>query len=50
MNEDNFSMTKDAQDNETVFVECTSHSGRFDINGTTFASIKGLHFIGCTWR
>ena len=43
----NFSLTKDIQDNETVFIECTSQSGRFDINETTFASIKGLHFIGC---
>ena len=44
---DIFSMTKDAQENETVFIECTSQSGRFDINETTFASIRGLHFIGC---
>ena len=44
---DNFSMTKDTGGNGTVFVECVSQSGRFNINGTTFAAIKGLHFIGC---
>ena len=44
---DNFSMTKDAQNDEAVFVECISRSGRFDINVTTFVSIMGLHFIGC---
>ena len=44
---DNFTMAVDAQDNELVFVECTNQTGRFDISETTFASIKGLHFIGC---
>ena len=44
---DSFSMTKDAQDNKTLFVECTSQSGRLDINEIIFASIKDLHFIGC---
>ena len=43
----NFSMTKNVQDNEIVIVECTSPSGSFVINETIFASIKGLHFIGC---
>ena len=44
---DNFSMTKDEQDNETVFVNCTGHSGRFDISETTSVSIMGINFIGC---
>ena len=46
---DNFSITKDigSRGNGTVFVECGSQSGRFNISETTFASIKGLHFIGC---
>ena len=44
---DNVSMTKDSQDNETVFVECASQSGRFSVRETTFVSIKSLHFIGC---
>ena len=30
-----------------MFVECDSQSGRFNISNTTFATIKGLHFIGC---
>ena len=46
-NLERFSMTKGAQHNETVYVECTSQSGMFVINETTNASIKGLHFIGC---
>ena len=44
---DNFSMTKDIGGNGTVFVECGSQSGRFNISVTTFAMIKDLHFIGC---
>ena len=44
---DNFSMTKEAQDNESVFIKCMSQSGRFILNETTFALVKGLHFIGC---
>ena len=43
----NFSMTKYAQDDEKVFVECTSHLGRFHISEATFVSIKDLHFKGC---
>ena len=43
----NFSMTKDGVGNETVFVECSNHSGRFHIRETTSVSINGLHFIGC---
>ena len=47
---DNFSMTKDIEGNGTVYVvhiECGSQSGRFNISKTMFATIKGLHFIGC---
>ena len=44
---DNFSMTKVIGGNGTVFVECGSESGRFNISETTFAMIKGLHFVGC---
>ena len=40
-------MTKYTQDNETVSVECINQLGRFDVNETTFASIRGLHFTGC---
>ena len=40
----NFSMEKESLTNDTVFIHCSS---RFIINTTTFASIKGLHFIGC---
>ena len=40
-------MTKEAQDNESVFIKCMSQSGRFILNETTFALVKGLHFIGC---
>ena len=43
---DNFSMTKVIGGNGTVFVECGSQSGRFNISETTFATIKGLHFVG----
>ena len=47
MHADNFSMTKNTESNGTVFVECGSQSGRFNISETTFAAIKGLHFNGC---
>ena len=40
-------MSKYAKDNESAFVECISHLGRFDISERIFASIKGLNFIGC---
>ena len=40
-------MAKDIGGNETVFVECGSQLGRFNISETTFATIKDLHFIGC---
>ena len=43
----NFSISKYAKDNETVFVECTNHLGRIDIKDTTYASIKDINFIGC---
>ena len=42
----NFSMTK-VTGNGTVFKECGSQSGRFNISETTFTMIKNLHFIGC---
>ena len=44
---DNFSMAKDIGGSGTVFVECDSQSGRFNISETTFATVQGLHFIGC---
>ena len=44
---DNFSMTKVTGGNGTVFVECASQSGKFNISETTFAMIKDLHFVGC---
>ena len=44
---DNFSMAKDIEGSGTVFVECDSQSGRFNISETTFATVQGLHFIGC---
>ena len=43
----NFSMTKDGVGNETIFVECSTRSGRFHISETASISINGLHFIGC---
>ena len=43
----NISISRYAKDNETVFVECISHIGRFHISETTSASINGLNFIGC---
>ena len=42
-----FSMTKFGLDNETVFVECSTHYGRFHISETTSVSVKDLHFISC---
>ena len=42
---DNFSM--ESQGNEMVTIECSSQYERFIVNKTTFATIKGLHFIGC---
>ena len=33
--------------NGNVFVECGSQSGRLNISMIAFATIKGLHFIGC---
>ena len=44
---DNFSMKKDIGGNGTVFVQCASQSGRFNISETTFATVQGLHFVGC---
>ena len=44
---DNVSMTKVIGGNESVFVECGSQSGRFNISEIRFALIKNLHFIGC---
>ena len=44
---DNFSMAKDIGGSGTVFVECDSQSGRFNIIETTFTTVQGLHFIGC---
>ena len=44
---DNFSMTKCMGGNGTVFVECGSQSGRFNISETTFAMIKDVHYVGC---
>ena len=43
----NFSMAKGELENEMVFVECSTHSGRFHISDTIYVSIKDLHFIGC---
>ena len=44
---DNFSMAKDREGSGTVFVECDSQSGRFNVSETTFATVQCLHFIGC---
>ena len=44
---DNFSMEQLLQGNETVLIECLSLNERFIVDETTFATIKGLHFIGC---
>ena len=43
----NFSMVKDTQDNDAVTIECSTESGRFSVNDTTFTLIKGLQFVGC---
>ena len=43
----NFSISKYAKDNETIFIECSSRLGRFNISMATSATINGLHFIGC---
>ena len=48
---ENFSMIKYVTDydSDPVFVQCTNQShGGFKISKTTFFSIKGLHFIGCS--
>ena len=45
---DNISMTKDIRSNGTVFVECCSQSGRFNISEIVVVIVKGLHFIGCS--
>ena len=43
----NISLTRNVSDNEKVFVECSTESGRFHISDTTSVSIANLHFIGC---
>ena len=43
----NFSISKYSHDNESVFVECISQLGRFDISEAVSVSITSLHFIGC---
>ena len=42
-----FSMEKESQTNDSVFIHCSSLYERFIINRTTFTSIKGLHLVGC---
>ena len=43
---DKFSMG--SQNNASgVLIECTNQSAKFAVSETAFASIKGLHFIGC---
>ena len=42
-----FSMEKESQTNDSVFIHCSSLYERFIINRTTFALIKGLHLVGC---
>ena len=44
---DNFSMTMVTEGNGTVYIECGSQSGKFNISETTFAMVKDLHFVGC---
>ena len=39
----NVSMAKDMQGSGTVFIECGSWTGRFNIGNATFAGIKDLH-------
>ena len=43
----NFLMTKDELDNETVFVSCVTHSARFHISETASVSLNDVHLIGC---
>ena len=43
----NLSMVKSTQNNEDVFIECTSQSGKIDITEAIFASIAGLNYVGC---
>ena len=43
----NFTMKKDGLDNETVFVECSTLSGRFHISETIYVLIYDLYIIGC---
>ena len=42
-----FSISKYAKDNETIFIDCISQLGRFDIHNATSVSIKSLTFTGC---
>lgn len=35
------------QGNKSEIIQCVTPSGRFIIKDTVFASIKGLHFVGC---
>ena len=44
---DNLSLTKIADLNETVYVECVNESGSLHISDTMSCSIKGLNFIDC---
>ena len=44
---DRFSMTKEAQSDEEVILECSSQSGSFNISESTFVLIKDIRFIGC---
>ena len=46
-NLNNFSMSKEAQHNESVTVKCSTKSARFVVSNITFVSIKGLNFIDC---
>ena len=43
----NFAMTKDGLDNETVYVKCSNQSAHLCISDTISATIKDLHFIDC---
>ena len=43
----NFSTIKYGLDSETVFVDCSTHYGRFRISETTSVSLNHLHFISC---
>ena len=43
----NFSLTKYAQNDVRVLVQCFGQLGRFDISDATSVSIKDIHFIGC---